>query len=151
MTSPLYLRTWERCCTIGLRVVSYYIQHKQEPIDHHLLSPSDLGLLQNVMESTSIATIHCPDVEHFLFVIPLVTHIPYHVPCTFLIVIVSYWVILFLVRILAHSWSRTPSGYFMLPTMYYWISISGAIFYLFDSITYFVSYILSPLYLCSRT
>ena len=30
----------------GLRVVCYYIQHRQEPIDRHLLSPSHLGLLQ---------------------------------------------------------------------------------------------------------
>ena len=35
----------------------------------------------------------------------------------------------------------------MLPTMYYWISTSVAIPYLFDSITCFVGYILSPLYL----
>ena len=46
MTCPLYLRTWEQCCMIGLRVVGYYIQHRQEPIDRHLLSPSGLGLLQ---------------------------------------------------------------------------------------------------------
>ena len=46
MTSPLYFRTREWCCMIGLRVVGYYIQHRQEPIDRHLLSPSDLGLLQ---------------------------------------------------------------------------------------------------------
>ena len=46
MTSPLYFRIWERCCTIGLREVGYYIQHRQEPIDRHLLSPPDLGLSQ---------------------------------------------------------------------------------------------------------
>ena len=27
-------------------LVGYYIQHRQEPIDRHLLSPSGLGLLQ---------------------------------------------------------------------------------------------------------
>src|SRR6195952_2718046 len=27
-------------------LVYYYIQHRQEPIDRHLLSPSSLGLLQ---------------------------------------------------------------------------------------------------------
>ena len=32
--------------------------------------------------------------------------------------------------------------------MYYWFSTLVAIPYLFDSITCFVSYILSPLYLC---
>ena len=42
-------------------------------------------------------------------------------------------------------------GYSTLPTMYYWISTSVAISYLFDSITCFVSYIPSPLYLCFRT
>ena len=38
-----------------------------------------------VTESTIIATIHCPDVGYCLFGNPLVTHIPYHVPCTFLL------------------------------------------------------------------
>ena len=42
-------------------------------------------------------------------------------------------------------------GYSMLFTMYYWISTSVAIPYLFDSISCFVSYILSPLSLCFRT
>ena len=53
------------------------------------------------MESTIIATIHCPDVGYFLLENPLVTHIPHHVPSTFLIVIVSYWVVLSLVRLRA--------------------------------------------------
>ena len=57
--------------------------------------------IQGVMESTIIATIHCPDVGDCLFGKLLVTYIPYHVPCTFLIVIVSYWVLLSLVRLLA--------------------------------------------------
>ena len=72
-----------------------------------------------VTESTIIATIHCPDVGYCLFGNPLVTHIPYHVPCTFLIVIVSYWVVLSLVRLLASFASCTQSGYSTLPTMYY--------------------------------
>ena len=49
--------------------------------------------IRHVTESTIIATIHCPDVGYCLFGISLVTHIPYHVPCIFLIVIVSYWVV----------------------------------------------------------
>ena len=53
----------------------------------------------NVTESTIIATIHCPDVGYCLFGISLVTHILYHVPCTFLIVIVSYWVVLSFTRL----------------------------------------------------
>src|ERR1700761_9231638 len=53
----------------------------------------------NVTESTIIATIPCPDVGYCLFGISLVTHIPYHVPCTFPIVIVSYWVVLSFVRL----------------------------------------------------
>ena len=47
----------------------------------------------NVTESTIIATIHCPDVGYCLFGISLVTHISFLVPCTFPIVIVSYWVV----------------------------------------------------------
>ena len=104
-----------------------------------------------VTESTIIATIHCPDVGYSLFGNPLVTHIPYHVPCTILIVIVSYWVVLSLVYLLAPLAPDTQLGKSTLPTMYYWISTSVAIPYLFDSITCFVSYILSPLYLCFRT
>ena len=46
-----------------------------------------------VMESTIIATIHCPDSGYCLFGTPLVTHIPDHVSCTFCFVIVSYEVI----------------------------------------------------------
>ena len=53
----------------------------------------------SVTESTIIATIPCPDVGYCLFGICLVTHIPYHVPCTFPIVIVSYWVVLSFVRL----------------------------------------------------
>ena len=104
-----------------------------------------------VTESTIIATIHCPQVGYYLFGNPLVTHIPYHVSCIFLIVIVSYWVVLSLVRLLAPLAPCTQLGYSMLPTMYYWISTLVAISYLFDSITCFVSYILSPLYLCFKT
>ena len=58
------------------------------PYRHQIPLPSTL-----VTESTIIATIHCPDVGYCLFGISLVTHILYHVPCTFLIVIVSYWVV----------------------------------------------------------
>ena len=47
MTSPLYFRTWELCCTIGLRVVGYYIQHRQKPIDLHLLSPLRSRIVTN--------------------------------------------------------------------------------------------------------
>ena len=39
---------------IGLRVVGYYIQHRYEPIDRHLLSPSDLRLLHLVASPLSI-------------------------------------------------------------------------------------------------
>ena len=52
----------------------------------------------NVTEATIIATIHCPDVGYCLFGISLVTHILYHVPCTFLIVMVFYWVVLSFAR-----------------------------------------------------
>ena len=43
-----------------------------------------------VTESTIIATIHYPDIGYCLFGISLVMHIPYYVPCTLPIVIVSY-------------------------------------------------------------
>ena len=95
-------------------------------------------------ESIIIATIHCPDVGYCLFGNPLVMHIPYHFPCTFLIVIVSYWVVLSFVRLLEPMAPCTQLGYSTLPTMYYWITTSVAIPYLFDCITCFVSYILSP-------
>ena len=104
-----------------------------------------------VTESTIIATIHCPDVGYCLFGIPLVTHIPYHVHCTFPIVIVSYWVVFSFARLFIPLAPCTQLGYSTLPTMYYWISTSVAIPCLFDSITCFVSCILSPLYLCFRT
>ena len=105
----------------------------------------------NVTESTIIATIHCPDVGYCLFRIFLVTHIPYHVSCTLTIVIVSYWVVPSFARLFTPLVSYTQLGYSTLPTIYYWISTSVAIPCLFDSITCFVSYILSPLYLCFRT
>ena len=73
----------------------------------------------------------------------LVTHIPYHVSCTFPIGIVSYWVVLFFARLFTPLAPLPNLGYSMLPTMYYWISTSVAIPCLFDSITCFVSYILS--------
>ena len=60
----------------------------------------------NVTQSTIVATIHCPDVGYCLFRNPLVTHIPYNVPCTILIVIVSYWVVLSFV--FAHQAPFTP-------------------------------------------
>ena len=104
-----------------------------------------------ITESTIITTIHCPEVGYCLFRIPLVTHILYHVPCTFLIVIVSYWVVLLFARLFIPLAPCTQSGYSTLPTMYNWISTSVAIPCLFDSITCFVSYILSPLYLCFMT
>ena len=105
----------------------------------------------HVTESTIIAIIYCLDVGYCLFGIPLVMHIPYHVPCTFPIVIVSYWVVLSFAHLFIPLAPCTQSGYSTLPTMYYWISTSVAIPCLFDSITCFVSYILSPLYLCFRT
>ena len=70
--------------------------------------------IQGVMESTIIATIHCPDVGDCLFGNLLVTYIPYHIPCTFLIVIVSYWVVLSLVRLLVPLAPCTQLGYSML-------------------------------------
>ena len=85
---------------------------------------------QTVTESTIIATIHCPDVGYCLFGNPLVTYICYHVPCTFLIVIVSYWVVHFLVRLLAPFVPYTYLRYSTLPTIYYWICTSVAISYL---------------------
>ena len=54
----------------------------------------------NVTESTIVTTIYCPDIGYCLFGISLVTHIPYHVLCTFPIVIVSYWVVLSFARLL---------------------------------------------------
>ena len=105
----------------------------------------------NVTESTIIATIHCPDVGYYLFGISLVTHISYHLPCTFPIAIVSFWVVPSFARLFTPLALVPKLGYSTLPTMYYWISTSVAIPYLFDSITCFVSYILSPLYLCFRT
>ena len=105
----------------------------------------------NVTESTIIATIDCPDVGYCLFRNPLVTHTPYHVPCTLLIVIVSYLVVLSLVRLSTPLTPCTQLGYSTLPTLYYWFSKSVSIPYLFDSITCFVSYILLPLYICFRT
>ena len=107
----------------------------------------------SVTKSTIITTqaIHCPDVGYYLFGNPLVTHIPYHVPCIFLIVIISYLVVLSLVRLLAPFTPCIHLGYSTLPTRYYGISTSVAIPYLFDSITCFVSYILSPIYICFRT
>ena len=102
-----------------------------------------------VRESTIIATIHCPDIAYCLFGNPLVMPIPYHVPCFFLIVIVSFWVVLSLVHLLAPFASYTQFGYSTLSTFYYWISTSVVIPYLFDSSTCFVSYILSLLYLYS--
>ena len=104
-----------------------------------------------VTESTIIATIHCPDVGYCLFGIPLVTHIPYHVSCTFPMVIASYWIVPSFARLFTPLAPSTQLGYSTLPTMYYWISTSVAIPCLFDSITCFVSCILSPLYLCFRT
>ena len=81
----------------------------------------------------------------------LVMHISYHVPSIFLIVIVSYWVVLSLVRLLASFAPCTHLGYSMLSAIYYWISTFVAILYLSDSVTCFVSYILLPLSLCFRT
>ena len=48
---------------IGLRVVSYYIQDRYEPIDRHLLSPSDLGLLHLVASPLSILDDHPGDYD----------------------------------------------------------------------------------------
>ena len=84
-------------------------------------------------------------------VTPLVTRIPYNVSYTFPIVIVSYWVVLSFVHLVTPLAPCTQLGYSTLPTMYYQISTSVAIPCLFDSITCFVSCILSPLYLCFRT
>ena len=44
-------------------VVSYYIQHRQEPIDRHLLSPSGLGLLHLVASPLSIPDDHQGDYD----------------------------------------------------------------------------------------
>ena len=65
---------------------------------------------------------------------------------------VSYWVVLSLVRLFVPLAPCTQLGYSLLSTMDYWISTSVAVPYLFDSITCFVpSYILSLLYLCFKT
>ena len=74
---------------------------------------------QTVMESTTIATIHYPDVGYYLFGIPLITHIPYHVSCTFSIVIISYWVVLSFARLIIPLAPCTQLGYSTLSTMYY--------------------------------
>ena len=102
-----------------------------------------------VTESTIIATIHCFDVGYCLFRNPLVTHIPYHVPSLLLQFPIGYYFPQFAYQ--PSSLPCTQLGYSTLSTMYYWISTSVAIPYLFDPITCFVSYILSPLYLCFRT
>ena len=75
-----------------------------------LLEASQIGNIrcQVVTESTIIATIHCPDVGYCLFRNPLVN--AYLLPCTFLIVIVSYWVLLSLVRLLAPLAFLYPIG-----------------------------------------
>ena len=117
---------------------------KSIAIDHE-------GWSGTVTESTIIATIHCPDIGYCLFGISLVTYIPYHVSCTFPIVIVSYCVVPSFARLFTPLTSCTQLGYSTLPTMYYWISTSVAIPCLFDSITCIVSYILSPQCLCFRT
>ena len=50
------------------------------------------------------------EVGDCLFRNPLVMHIPYHAPCTFHIVIVSYWVLLSFVRLLAPRAPLYPTG-----------------------------------------
>ena len=122
-----------------------------KPNGNHVFFFYFFSVRGNVTESTIIATIYCPDVGYCLFGNSLVTHIPYHVSCIFSIVIVSYWVVLSFARLFIPLAPCTQLGYSTLPTMYYWISTSVAIPCLFDSITCFVSYILSPLYLCFRT
>ena len=133
-TNKIYCVTWQ--------VPTPFLLYGNQQLQYKLLV---------VTESTIIATIHCPDVGYCLFGVSLLTHILCHVPCTFLIVIVSYWVVLSFARLLTPLAPCTQLGYSTLPTMYYWISTSVAISCLFDSITCFVSYILSPLYLCFRT
>ena len=105
----------------------------------------------NVTESTIMATIDCPEIGYCLFGISLVMHIPYHVPCTLPVVIVSYWVVPSFACLFSPLAPGTQLRYSTLPTMYYRISTSVAIPCLFDSITCVVSYILSPLYVCFRT
>ena len=122
-----------------------------KPNGNHIPFFYFISVKGNVTKSTIIATIHCPDIGYCLFGISLVTYIPYHVPCTFLIVIIFYWVVLSFVRLFTALTPCTQLGYSTLPTMYYWISTTVAISCLFDSITCFVSYILSSLYLCFRT
>ena len=63
-----------------------------------------------VTESAIIATIHCPDVGYCLFGISIVTYIPYHVSCTSLIVIVSYWVVPFFCSLIYSPRSLYPIG-----------------------------------------
>ena len=71
-----------------------------------------------ITESTIITTIHCPDVGYCLFGISLVTYISYHVSCTFLIVIVSYWVVPSFARLFTPLAPCTQLGYSTLSTMY---------------------------------
>ena len=73
------------------------------------------------MKSTIIATAtHCPNVGYCLFVISLVTHIPYYVSCTLLIVIVSkYWVGLSFAHVFTPLIPCTQFENSMFPTMYY--------------------------------
>ena len=74
---------------------------------------------------------------------------PYLVPS--LLVIVSYWVVLSLVPLLLPFVHCTQLGNLVPFTTYYWFSISVATSYLFDSITCFVTYILSHLHFCFKT
>ena len=85
-----------------------------KPNGNHVPSFNFFSVRGNVTESTIIATIHCPDVGYCLFGISLVTHIPFHVPCTFPIVIVFYWVVLSFARLFTPLATCTQLGYFML-------------------------------------
>ena len=105
----------------------------------------------NVTESTIIATIYCPDVGYCLF--EMFPSIACYL-LSFLYLPRCYSFLLgstFFARIFIPLAPCTRLGYSTLPTMYYWISTSVAIPCLFDSITCFVSCILSPLYPCFRT
>ena len=44
-------------------LVGYYIKHRLEPIDRHLLSPSDLGLLHLIASPLSILDDHQGDYD----------------------------------------------------------------------------------------
>ena len=114
-----------------------------------MTEPTAMKLI-TVTEST-----YCPrycndltlDISYFCYYMVafyLLLYFPYW--CSFLL---GYSFLSSLISIPHHP--STQLGNHMILLQYYWISTPVAIPYLFDSITCFVCYILSPLNLCFRT